>query len=371
MVRGVKGVGSFAQSLINFRGPLLKKMAENGHEVLACAPDASLDIQKKLKALGVAYRNIPIDRTGLNPVRDIYTICRLISLFREVRPDMALGYTIKPVIYGSLAGRIVGVPNIFSMITGLGYAFSEGDLKKRLVGTIVQLLYRLAIRVNRRVFFQNPDDRDLFVKLGLLRDFEQAALTNGSGVDVDFYQPMPFQKEVSFLLIARLIKDKGVLEYAQAARIVKARRSQTRFRLVGWIDEGPQGISSADLDSWIKEGIIEYLGRLDDVRPAIADASVYVLPSYHEGTPRTVLEAMSMGRPVITTNAPGCRETVQDGENGFLVPVRNAEALAECMEHFIEHPEMIAHMGKKSRQIAVEKYDVHKVNKVILETMCI
>ena len=362
-------IGSFAGSLINFRGHLLKKMAENGHEVLACAPDASPDVQEKLNALGVAYRNIPIDRTGLNPVRDIYTIYRLISLFREVRPDMVLGYTIKPVIYGSLAGRIAGVPRIFSMITGLGYAFSDGGLKERLVGAVVRFLYKLSIGANRRVFFQNPDDRNIFLRLGLLRNLRQAALINGSGVNVDFFQPVPFPGEISFLLIARLIKDKGVLEYVKAARIVKKRYPQARFYLVGWIDEGPQGITSADLDSWVKEGTIEYLGRLEDVRPAIADVSVYVLPSYHEGTPRTVLEAMSMGRPVITTDAPGCRETVEEGRNGFLVPVRDAKALAERMEYFIKHPELIARMGEESRRIAVEKYDVRKVNKAIMDVM--
>ena len=363
-------IGSYAPSLINFRGHLLKKMAENGHEVLACAPDASPDIQEKLKNFGVAYRNIPIDRTGLNPVRDIYTICRLIFLFREVKPDVILGYTIKPVIYGSLAGRIAGVPHIFSMITGLGYAFSDGGLKERLVGAVVRFLYKLGMGANRRVFFQNPEDRNIFIKQKLLRNFEQAALINGSGVDVDFFQPAPLPKIISFLLIARLIKDKGILEYVKAARIIKNRYPKARFRLVGWIDEGPQGISSAELDSWIKEGTIEYLGRLDDVRSAIADTSVYVLPSsYHEGTPRTVLEAMAMGRSVITTYAPGCRETVEEGRNGFLVPVRNTKTLAARMEAFIRHPELIASMGKESRRIAVEKYDVHKVNAVIMEVM--
>jgi glycosyltransferase involved in cell wall biosynthesis len=362
-------ISSFAESLINFRGLLLKKMAENGHEVLACSPDASLDIQEKLKKLGVMHQSIPIDRTGLNPVKDIYTICRIVSLFREIRPDVILSYTIKPVIYGSLAGQITGVPNIFSMITGLGYTFSDGGQIDGLFGAVVRFLYRLAINYNRRVFFQNPDDRYFFIKQKLIHSFEQTALINGSGVDIDFFQPAPLPEKVSFLLIARLIKDKGILEYAQAARMVKAKYPQTIFRLVGWIDEGLQGISNADLVSWVKEGIIEYLGRLDDIRPSVADASVYVLPSYREGIPRTVLEAMSMGRPVITTHAPGCRETVEEGCNGFLVPVKDVAALAKAMEKFIEEPEFVSKMGQQSRQIAVEKYDARKVNAVILETM--
>lgn len=362
-------IGSFAESLVNFRGHLLRKMIERGHEVLACAPVASLDIQEKLKDIGVIYRDIFIDRSGLNPVRDIHTLCSLISLFREVMPDMILGYTIKPVVYGSLAGRMAGVPHIFSMITGLGYAFSSGGIKKQLIGAVVRFLYKLSMGVNTCVFFQNQDDRDLFIRLGLLRGFEQAVLINGSGVDVNFFQPVPFPEKVSFLLIARLIKEKGVLEYTQAARIVKAKHPQAKFCLVGWIDKGPTAISRDELESWVKEGAVEYLGKLDDVRPAIANSSVYALPSYKEGTPRTVLEVMAMGRPIITTDAPGCRETVNNGENGFLVPIRNANALAERMEYFIKHPELISKMGQKSRMIAVEKYDVHKVNEVVLGAM--
>lgn len=362
-------LGSFAESLINFRGSLLKRMVENDFEVFACAPKASLDLQEKLKVIGVKYQSIPIDRVGLNPIRDLYTIFRLISLFRAIKPDVVLCYTIKPVIYGSFVGHIIGVPQIFSMITGLGYTFSDGGVKEWLIYTFVRFLYKLSISFNKRVFFQNPDDRDLFLKLGLIESFEKAVLINGSGVDLDFFHIVPFPDDVSFLLIARLIKDKGILEYINAIKIVKKKYSQVRFRLVGWIDEGPQGISNTDLDSWIKELTIEYLGRLYNVRPAIADASVYILPSYHEGTPRTVLEAMAMGRPIITTDAPGCRETVEHGKNGFLIPIKNSEALAKAMEKFIRNPTLIEKMGKESRKIAEDKYDVHKVNKVIMVAM--
>lgn len=360
---------SFAESLINFRGRLLREMVEKGHKVLAFAPEASLQIQDKLNGIGVEYRNISIDRRGLNPIKDLLTICRLVFIFRKESPDMILGYTIKPVIYGSLAGRIAGVPHIFSMITGLGYTFSQGRLKEKLLGAIVRFLYKMSIRVNTRVFFQNPDDRDIFRQYGLLRSFEQAVLVNGSGVDVDVFHPVPFPENISFLLIARLIEEKGIPDYVKAARIVKDKHPQSKFRLVGWIDEGPNVISKPDLDSWVKDGTIEYLGKLDDVRTAITNTSVYVLPSYHEGTPRTVLEAMSMGRPIITTDAPGCRETVNHGENGFLVPVRDPIALAEAMERFIKEPELIPKMGKRSREIAEEKYDVNKVNAVILKNI--
>jgi len=188
-------------------------------------------------------------------------------------------------------------------------------------------------------------------------------------VDTEYYKPEPFAENLSFLLIARLLKDKGIREYAESATIIKQKYPKISFRLVGWIEDNPASISKKELDLWVKQGIIEYLGKLSDVRPAIAESSVYVLPSYREGTPRTVLEAMAMGRPIITTDAPGCRETVQHGKNGFLVPVKNAPALVNAMEQFIRQPELTEQMGKASRQIAIEKYDVHKVNAVILKTM--
>jgi glycosyltransferase involved in cell wall biosynthesis len=362
-------IGSYAPSLINFRGHLLKEMIKRGHEVLACAPDASHDVQEKLKALGVTYRNIPIDRTGLNPVSDIYTICRLISLFREVKPDVILGYTIKPVVYGSIAAKIAKVPHIYSMIEGLGYVFFNYGLRVRLLKTLVSFLYRIGLKSNKKIFFLNIDDLEVFLSENVLKDSSKVSIINGTGIDYDYYLQEPLPDKISFLLIARLLKDKGILEYIEAAKIIKGKFPDIEFKLAGNFDSNPECITEAELHSWISQGLINYMGYLPDVRPAIADASVYVLPSYHEGTPRTVLEAMSMGRPVITTDAPGCRETVQEGRNGFLVPVRNAETLAERMERFIEHPELIARMGKESRRIAIEKYDVRKVNAVILEAM--
>jgi len=231
-------------------------------------------------------------------------------------------------------------------------------------------LYRLALHFNQKVFFQNPDDMRLFLRKGLVRPKNQAVLVNGSGVDIDFFHPVPFPANVSFLLIARLIRDKGIYEYAEAAQRVKKRFPEVQFYLVGWLDSNPNCINEKDLQNWQTTGVIKYLGRLNDVRSAIEDCMVYVLPSYYpEGTPRTVLEAMAMGRPVITADAPGCKETVQEGKNGYLVPVRDAAGLAQAMERFIEQPGLIEPMGRISREIAVEKYDVRKVNSVILNAM--
>jgi glycosyltransferase involved in cell wall biosynthesis len=366
-------VGSFAESLITFRGPLLEALVAAGHEVFACAPSASSEIRARLSAMGVTYRDVPMNRTGLNPAQDLMTLAHLIGLMRELRPEIFLGYTIKPVIYGALAAAVAGVPRRYAMITGVGYAFAAGPEDqspgRRLIGHIARSLYGLGLGVCERVFFQNPDDRDLFVSLGLIKDATRTVIVNGSGVDLSHYEVAPLPESTDFLLIARLLKDKGIGEYVEAARILRRRYDHPRFRLVGWIDDNPMAIDRTELDRWVAEGIIDYLGRLDDVRPAIADCAVYVLPSYREGTPRTVLEAMAMGRPVITTDAPGCRETIVDGESGYLVPVADAEGLAEAMGRFIDDPSLIETMGARARARAEEKYDVHRVNDVILSTM--
>ena len=219
------------------------------------------------------------------------------------------------------------------------------------------------------MFFQNPDDEALFREFQLLPETVPSTVVNGSGVDVAEYSVAPLPDKPCFLLIARLLGDKGVREYAQAAQLVKAVYPEAVFRLVGWIDDNPDAITQRELDQWVGSGLLEFLGRLDDVRPAISDCSVYVLPSYREGTPRTVLEAMAMGRAVITTDAPGCRETVVDGDNGFLVPVKDVNALADAMIKMVATSGLAASMGERSRRIAEEKYDVHKVNAAMLEGM--
>ena len=367
--RKIVVVGSYADSLVNFRGPLLQAMVRAGHEVIACAPDGSPELVAELKALGVEYCDIPLERTGLNPVRDLRFLLALYRLFRRIKPEVVLGYTIKPVLYGSYAARAAGVPCLYSLITGLGYAFGAEAWRQRLLGSLVRQLYRHSLRFNRKVFFQNPDNLASFAAFGLLRNPQQAVLVNGSGVDVDAFVPAPLPERPAFLLIARLLGDKGIREYVAAARAVSSDYPEVKFRLAGWLDEKPGSIRQSELDSWQEEGIIEYLGRLADVRPALRAASVYVLPSYAEGTPRTVLEALAMGRAVITTDAPGCRETVVHGENGFLVPVKDVAALAAAMRQFIQHPLLAGQMGVKGRAISEEKYAVDKVNRVMLEAM--
>ncbi len=370
MKRTVIVIGSLAESLINFRGALLADMVRVGCRVVACAPNASVETKSGLARIGVEFRVIPFDRTGLNLVKDVQACIALVRLMREVRPDIVFGYTIKPVVYGSIVARLTGTRKIFSMITGLGYAFSSKGAKQKIVSLVAQMLYRFSLRCNAKVFFQNPDDQADFERMNLLKSSDQAVQINGSGVDIKSFVVTPFPVKISFLLIARLLKDKGITEYVEAARAVKSLYPQVSFRLAGWIDDNPNAISKGQLDCWINDGLIEFLGRLSDVRSAISACSVYVLPSYYrEGTPRTVLEAMAMGRPIITTDAPGCRETVRNGLNGFLVPTRDSKSLAQAMLKFIESKALIPQMGARSRELAVQKYDVDKVNAVLLSVM--
>ncbi|MFP4169296.1 MAG: glycosyltransferase family 4 protein [Desulfonatronovibrionaceae bacterium] len=362
--------GGVARSLINFRGPLLKTLVEKGHDIVACAPNADPEIRDKLSGMGVRYHHIPIARAGLSPVSDLKTIAAFRNIIRLERPDKILAYTVKPVIYSHLAARNSGNTQVYGMITGLGYAFGNGSIKQKVVGGLVRKLYRYALKSSFGVLFQNPDDRHVFQRQRLLPAHVPVILVNGSGVDLDWYISRPLPKEPVFLLIARLLGEKGIREYYQAAKRVKERHPQAKFQLAGNLDSNPDSISQEELDKWQKKGVIEYLGRLEDVRPALQDCRVYVLPSYYrEGTPRTVLEAMATGRAVITTDTPGCRETVVDGENGFLVRPRDVHSLEQAMERFIQAPELAEKMGWESLRIARNKYDVHKVNEAIIRAM--
>jgi glycosyltransferase involved in cell wall biosynthesis len=362
-------LGSLAESLVNFRGEMIRTMITRNHIVYACAPDASRKTKEELSSMGAVYIDIPLVRTGMNPLCDLRFIWFLFNFFKKVKPDLLFSYTLKPVLYGSLIARVTGVQAIFSMITGLGFFFIGSSIKKQIIGFFIRGLYRLSINANRKIFFQNHDDRDLFIDLNLLKERSKAVHTNGSGVDINHFFPVPFPETLTFLMIARLIRDKGVFEYLEAARSIKLEFPRVQFDLVGYIDDNPAAISQKELNDLEKEAVINYKGKLEDVRPAIEASSVYVLPSYREGTPRTVLEAMSMGRPIITTDVPGCRETVDDGFNGFLVKDKDADHLANAMRRFIDNPDLISEFGKASRKVAEKKFDVKKVNETIINTM--
>lgn len=372
-------IASYPASILKFRGALIQALQDKGFEIHVAAPEFNSYPEERdnLATLGYTVHDIPMQRTGTNPLNDAKTLSALYVLIKKIQPSHVIGYTIKPVIYGSLAAKLARVPHRFALITGLGYAFQgadEQDYKKSNLQKIMHKLYSVALASTHKVFFQNPDDEALFKSTGILKPTALTKVVNGSGVDVSEYKAVPFpiinnQPAPRFLLIARLLGDKGIREYAQAAKLIKSKHPEVQFDLVGWVDDNPDAIQQKELDKWIDDGLLKFWGKLQDVQPAIAASSIYVLPSYREGTPRTVLEAMAMGRPIITTDAPGCRETVIDGYNGYLVPVKAVEELAAAMERFIVNPELIIEMGKASRQLVEEKFDVDAVNQSMLEAM--
>lgn len=361
-------LASYPKSLIDFRLDLLRAFLAAGYLVVASAP-ADEAVAKKLAEEGITFVSTPLKRTGLNPFFDFYCLYQLYALLKREKPTLFFGYTIKPVIYGTLSARAAKVPRIYSMITGMGYVFSMTTLKSRLIGRFAQILFRFALNKNDGVFFQNRDNQKAFFDRCLLRDPTKSFLVNGSGVNVASFVPAPYPAQLTFLMIGRLLIDKGIREYFEAARFVKALYPEVRFLLAGWIDDNPNAINPAELDEHLALKNVQFVGIVDDVRPLIATASVYVLPSYCEGMPRTVLEAMSMARPIITTQAPGCRETVIPERNGFLCAVKSVDDLVHAMKKFIEDPHLVPMMGSHSRQIAVERFDVHKINALMLSKM--
>ena len=362
----VAGLGS---SLLRFRGELIESWKDLGYDVIAAAPGE--EVRERLDDMGVKYYKIRLKRSGMNPLSDLVLLSGLISLMLKEKPDYLFLYTVKPVIYGSLAAYFLKKTEVFSLITGLGYVFSNVTGAKILLKKLVIGLYKLALVRNKKVFFQNRDNSQVLLEAGVVRP-GQVAHVNGSGVNLDFYYHAPLPKNKStFLLIGRLLKEKGFVDYVNAARAVKEKYPQAIFKMITWsLADDPSSINEEEFAGWKKEGIVEILGETGDVRPYIASAGVYVLPSYYgEGLPRTILEAMAMGRPIITTDTPGCRETVVEDVNGIIVPAKDSAALAQAMERFIVEPDLTGKMGRESRRIAEEKYDVHKVNEVINRKM--
>lgn len=359
--------GSFAPSLIHFRGPLIREIIGRGHQLFALAPDISEDTAAALRALGAEPVSIDFGRTSLDPLKTLQAARKMSRLLRQIAPDVMIAYAIKPIVLGIPAAKAAGVPRLVALVTGLGYAFTGGRELKRLLSRVAaKILYRRAFAKSDVIVFQNKDDLEDFRRLRVLPPSPTTGVINGSGVDLDDFTQSPPPSDVSFLMIGRLVTDKGIREFGEAAARLKRVYPEIRISMAGWIDPGPHAISQAELEGIVAAGV-EYLGRLADVRPAIGAHSVYVLPSYREGTPRSVLEALSVGRAIITTDVPGCRETVVEGENGLLVPARDPDALLKAMLHLVRNPALVPRMAAASRRLAEEKYDVHKVNKAFLQ----
>ena len=377
-------IGALPQSLEIFRGPLLRAMVDRGHRVWACAHGEDRHISDFCASIGVYYQPINIHRAGLNPWQDFQTLRQLRALIKSIKADVVFAYTIKPVTYGGIAARLCSVPTIYSMISGLGHAFIPVDnLHYLAVRKIAKFLYRLSLGFSAKVFFQNPDDIDDFLAMNLV-DRDKIRQINGTGVDLAHYAVEPLPERCVFIMIARLLGEKGVREYIEAARILKARHPEAEWLLIGDADANPDSLSAGEIERLKQDGAVNYLGYCPDIRPVVAMASVCVLPSYREGVPRAIQEAMAMGRAVIVTNAPGCRETVRllpgevlnknstevtPGENGFLVPVKNVEKLCQAMERCLADSSLRAAMGAASRRYAEERFDVHRVNETLIAEM--
>lgn len=355
------------RTVYNFRGDLIKEIIAKGYDVVVTGPD-STDVDK-IEALGARFKEIPMNKNGTSVTRDLEYCRKLTAFLKAEKPDATLGYTVKPVIYGAIAAKQAGVKNINSLVTGGGYTFIATSFKARVLGMIVRRLYRIGFRKAEHVIFQNQDDLKEFTERGLVKK-EKCSFVNGSGVNLEHFEKATFPKEISFFMLSRLLKSKGVVEYLEAARMVKEKCPKAKFYILGKYETAMQDALDREYVEWfIRDGIIERFEETDDVRPYYAMCSVYVLPSYREGTPRTVLEAMAMGRPIITTDTQGCRETVKEGVNGFLVPIKDSKAVADKMIWFIRHPDKIAEMGSESYRYVEEKFDVCKVNADMLNIM--
>lgn len=359
---------SNGKSLVDFRGNLVKDMIAKGHEVYCISCEDDDVTRSNVEALGAKYEYVPMSRTGTNFIQDIKTIGAFKKAIKKIEPDMYFAFMSKPVAYGGTAARQCKVKHINVLVNGLEIAFYRKGFKSALIRQVLKLFYGYVHKGCDNVFFQNSDDLGVFKKMGIVTD-EQATVVNGSGVDMTRFEKTPIPKEPVALMVARLVWSKGIREYLKAAQIVKEKMPQARFMLVGGLDKNQESLTKEELDKYIGDSIIEYQGFADDVRPYLEKCSMFVLPSYHEGTPRSVLEAMACGRAIVTTNAPGCRETVKDGYNGYIAEVMNAEDLADKILKICKDDMLRAQMGDNSYTMCCEKYDVKLVNKSMLDKM--
>ena len=371
--RRVAIISSSATALVLFRGPLIEEMNRRGYTVAALAPDYTDESRAAIVNCGAEPIDYPLERKGTNLRDDLSSVVALVRILSNHRPGIVLSHFMKPVIYGTLAASMARVPHRYAMIEGLGFAFTdtgERSLAKRALRKAMQTLLRVALRGAKRVIFLNDDDRRELVSAGVA-PAERSVVLGGIGLPLTEFAFAPPRTEGApvFLMIGRLIKEKGIAEFVAAARLVRASCPDARFILLGGVDPKPGSPDEDEVRGWVEEGLIEWPGIVVDVRPYIRQSTVYVLPSYREGVPRSTQEAMAIGRAVITTDVPGCRATVDHGVNGLLVAPRDAAALAEAMLQLAADPLRGARMGRESRRIAEERFDGVVVNERLLGFM--
>lgn len=372
-------LGTVASSFLGFRKDLIMSLKKNGHIVYAFISQYRDESElKRVESLGVIPIIYHLNRGGLNPLADIKQTYILANKIKHIDPDIVFSFFAKPVIFGTLAARIAKVPRIIGMLEGLGYPFTdqpEGLAKKtKLIKVIQVFLYKLSLPKLDKILFLNPDDpKDLIDRYNI--NVKEMVVLGPIGLNLESYpysaiQERDFSQGLNFLFIGRLLKEKGIHDFVAAATIVKAKYPQTSFTVLGAIDNANMGaLKQNDLDQLIATGVIDYPGYVSNVKDWIAKSDVFVLPSYREGIPRSTQEAMAIGRAVITTDVPGCRETVQHGVNGFIVDKWNPQALAEKMIFFIENPKYLSSMGLEGYQLARKKFDANKVNQSLIEIL--
>lgn len=360
-------INNQARSMAIFWRVLLERMKHANLDTLVAVPAGDAESEARIAATGATILNYPLERKGLNPLADLQTLTSLKNLMAFHQPDIVFASTIKPVIYASLAAKWQKIPGIFATITGLGYVFEKDTLPKKIIYQFGKSLYRQALSNIDGIYFQNRDDAALFSSEKIISPHQRILFAPGTGVDTAYFSPRPFpQGSTAFLLMGRLLEAKGIEEYVAAARILKQKWPQGRFQLLGIPEKGPGSLPLERVLQWQNEGILEYLGQTTDVRPYIANAHVAVLPSWREGRPTALLEAMAMGRPLVATDVPGCREVVENGKNGWLCESRNPQSLASAMEKFLLEPKSIKSMGAASRELALQNFDAIEVSDKII-----
>lgn len=361
-------LSSHTPSLFWFRMDMMQAFKENGHAVYALGNEPEDTWSSQFAEKGITYKQVQVWRNGVNPLNDLKTLVSIKKALQEIKPDKIFTFQAKTVIYGGIAANLLGIKEVYPLIAGVGSVFLNDGLKTKVIRKILTLEYKVGMRKSPVVFFQNRDDEQVFRDNGIVKK-QRVVMLHGSGVNTEHFGVLPLPEQFAFLCTSRLIRDKGVYEYLEACRKIKVEYPHVRCLLVGPYDSNPSALKPEDIENFVQQGVIEYFGEQTDVRPYLEQSNVFVLPSYREGTPKTVLEAMACGRAVITTDTPGCRETVIDGENGFLVPVKDVDALYEKMKYFIENKELILAMGQKGRERIEKLFDVKLVNQCIIDTM--
>jgi glycosyltransferase involved in cell wall biosynthesis len=345
--------------LYNFRRSLALTLRDAGHDVLLISPDGPYG--EKLRALGLRWQPLPMDRRSLNPLREAWLLLHLVRLFRKEHPALVHGFTIKCAVYGSLAARLANVPARVNAVAGMGYVFISDSLKARLLRPLVRTLLKLSLGGrNARLILQNPDDVALFHRTGL-GDASQVRLIPGSGVDCSRFHPDPDRESserLGVLLPARLLWDKGLVEYVQAARLLRAEGRPIDFLLAGDPDPGnPAAVPEAEVREWVREGLVQWLGHVDDMPALLRSVDIVALPSYREGLPKGLIEAAASGCALVTTDVPGCREVVTDDVDGLLVPLRDGHALAKAIARLQDDPALRLRLAGAGRHKALERFD--------------